>query len=96
MKQGKLPFESWKSFFLTPLSSLSLSLSLFKLSRHLGMQLETIESVYQDSYMAAGYMEDANAYLRKADKNFGDSSYWVFIFLVVASLVLLFLDWYGS
>ena len=65
------------------------------LAQHLNTQQEVVESIYDDVQMSVNNMNMANAQLQKTHKLFGEARLWVFLFLILASLVLLFLDYYG-
>jgi syntaxin 18 len=62
---------------------------------HLTAQQEVIQSIHQDAMDSVANMSLANQQLKKTDKIFGQARLWIFVFLVGASFVLLFLDYYG-
>ncbi|KAJ3186632.1 hypothetical protein HDU85_007452 [Gaertneriomyces sp. JEL0708] len=66
-----------------------------QLSHHLQTQAETIDSLYEESWRSTETVQAANIQLKKAQKNFGDARLWVLIFLVMASAILWFLEYYG-
>ncbi|KAJ3033830.1 hypothetical protein HDV00_005795 [Rhizophlyctis rosea] len=66
-----------------------------QMAHHLATQQETIDTLYQEAWQSTQTMENANKTLVKATKNFGDTRLWVLMFLLIASGVLLFLDYYG-
>ncbi|KAJ3047553.1 hypothetical protein HK097_011438 [Rhizophlyctis rosea] len=66
-----------------------------QMAHHLQTQQETIETLYQEAWTSNQTLENANKMLVKASKNFGDTRLWVLMFLLIASAVLLFLDYYG-
>ena len=57
-------------------------------------QAEQIETLYNQAVEASNHMDMGNVQLRKTVKTNGKSSKWVFIFLVVLSMLLLFADWW--
>ena len=66
------------------------------LAFHLSAQQEMIETIHTDAQESVSTMENAHLQLVKTQKYFGEARLWVFIFLVIASAILLFLDYYGS
>lgn len=65
------------------------------LTHHLSAQQEVIESINSDIIESVDYMTNAHKQLKKTERMFGQARIWVFVFLLVASFVLLFLDYYG-
>lgn len=65
------------------------------LAHHLTAQQEIIETIHEDTVQSVDAMAKANKQLEKTKRLFGEARLWVFVFLVVASAVLLFLDYYG-
>ncbi|KAJ3299269.1 hypothetical protein HK104_009485 [Borealophlyctis nickersoniae] len=65
------------------------------LEHHLQTQQHTIDSLYEEAWKSTETVQSANAYLVRAQRNFGDTRLWVLLFLLIASGVLLFLDYYG-
>jgi len=65
------------------------------LTQHLSAQQEIIESINTDIIESVDYMANAHTQLKKTEQMFGQARIWMFIFLIVASFVLLFLDYYG-
>ncbi|KAJ9096763.1 hypothetical protein QFC21_005033 [Naganishia friedmannii] len=63
---------------------------------HLASQTETIERLYDDANGAMASVEQANVQLREAKQSGRDARFFLLVFLVGASLALLFLDWYSS
>ncbi|GHJ88102.1 hypothetical protein NliqN6_4504 [Naganishia liquefaciens] len=63
---------------------------------HLASQTETIERLYDDANDAIGSVEQANAQLREAKQSGRDARFFLLVFLIGASMALLFLDWYSS
>lgn len=57
-------------------------------------QAEQIETLYNQAVEVSNHMDMGNVQLRKTVKTNGKSSKWVFIFLVVLSMLLLFADWW--
>ncbi len=65
------------------------------LSRHLSIQQENIENLHQEALDSVSFVNQANQQLKKTQMYYGQPRWWIFIFLIVASSVLLFLDYYG-
>jgi t-SNARE complex subunit (syntaxin) len=65
------------------------------LTQHLSAQQEIIDSINTDIIESVDYMTNAHKQLKKTEEMFGQARIWIFIFLIVASCVLLFLDYYG-
>ena len=58
------------------------------------MQAEAIDQIYDDSIYSADNIIQGNKYLTKAKESNSSFRKFVLLFLIVASIVLLFLDWY--
>lgn len=65
------------------------------LTQHLSAQQEVIESIHSDLNESLDYMLNAQKQLKKTQHMFGRTRLWVFVFLIVSSFILLFLDYYG-
>lgn len=63
---------------------------------HLASQTETIERLYDDANDAIGSVEQANMQLKEAKRSGRDARFFLLVFLIGASMALLFLDWYSS
>ena len=50
--------------------------------------------MHDDAIVSTSYIEQGNQYLLRAEKNLSGGRWWVCVFMLVASFVLLFLDWY--
>ncbi len=57
-------------------------------------QAEQIETLYNQAVEASNHMDMGNMQLRKTVKTNSKSSKWMFVILVVFSLMLLFFDWW--
>ncbi|KNC98457.1 uncharacterized protein SPPG_06157 [Spizellomyces punctatus DAOM BR117] len=66
-----------------------------RLSHELQSQSETIGFLYDDAWRSTESVKNANLQLISAQKHFGDARIWVLLFLVIASAILWFLDYYG-
>ncbi|KAI9098335.1 hypothetical protein DFS34DRAFT_109512 [Phlyctochytrium arcticum] len=66
-----------------------------RLSHELQQQSETIDLLYDDAWRSTDRVKSANVQLVKAQRNLGDARIWILVFLVMASAILLFLDYYG-
>lgn len=62
----------------------------------IGTQHETIQNLFDEAGRNTGMIHDANSSLTTAKKYFEDSGRMIFIFLLISSFVLLFLDYYYS
>ncbi|WVW79374.1 hypothetical protein I302_101342 [Kwoniella bestiolae CBS 10118] len=101
-------FESENNILLenmsTTLSSvLSAETSLMEISKlqneliqHLSSQTEMIDQLYSEAIDSVGSMDKANEQLKKARENNREGRVFLLVFLIGASLGLLFLDWYSS
>lgn len=65
-----------------------------QLSSHLSAQQESINMIRQDAETATADMQSANMYLLGAESAFADGKKFMLVFLICASLCLLFLDWF--
>jgi hypothetical protein len=66
------------------------------LSVHLSAQSDTIKNIHTDAEISTLQIEKGNQHLTSADKIFGGPQFWVLIFFLTLSFVLLFLDYYYS
>jgi t-SNARE complex subunit (syntaxin) len=66
------------------------------LSLHLSAQSETIQQIHKDTIDSSISIEKGNQYLASAERIFGGPRLWVLIFFLLASFVILFLDYYYS
>ncbi|WVQ81398.1 hypothetical protein IAT38_003522 [Cryptococcus sp. DSM 104549] len=101
-------FESENNALLEHMSStlssvLSAESSLLEISqlqselvRHLAQQTEVVEQLYEDAVGSVGEIGRANEQLKKARERGKEGRLFLLIFLIGASLSLLFLDWYAS
>eukprot|EP00833_Pecoramyces_ruminatium_P017815 jgi/Orpsp1_1/1191847/evm.model.d7180000088924.1 len=62
------------------------------LSQQLQIQQNIIETLHEDSWKSVDTMKQANQKLLSAQKHFSDRRVWMLVFLVMSSLILLFLD----
>ncbi|KAJ3355564.1 hypothetical protein HDU83_003231 [Entophlyctis luteolus] len=53
-----------------------------------------IEDMHEEAWQATEHIEAANVYLKNSKQLFEQSRKWLLVFFVVASLSVLFLDWY--
>ncbi|WVN87884.1 uncharacterized protein L203_103081 [Cryptococcus depauperatus CBS 7841] len=101
-------FESENNALLEHMSStlssvLSAESSLLEISqlqselvRHLAQQTEVVEQLYQDAVGSVAEVKKANEQLVKARERGKEGRLFLLIFIVGASMSLLFLDWYAS
>jgi len=68
--------------------------SLF--ATHVQAQAEQIESLYQDAIESSRHLDVGNVEMRKTIARKGSAQKWVALFLLIAALALLFLDWYSG
>jgi t-SNARE complex subunit (syntaxin) len=66
------------------------------LSLHLSAQSETIQQIHNDTMDSSLIIEKGNHYLASAERVFGGPRLWVLLFFLLASFVILFLDYYYS
>ncbi|CAG8440751.1 16004_t:CDS:2 [Acaulospora morrowiae] len=64
------------------------------LSNHLAMQTQQTDRLYAEAIATTARVQEGNTMLIKARQRASDTRKWILIFLIVASFVLLFLDWY--
>ncbi|WWD21290.1 hypothetical protein CI109_105774 [Kwoniella shandongensis] len=101
-------FESENNALLEHMSStlssvLSAESSLLEISqlqselvRHLAQQTEVVEQLYEDAVGSVADVGRANEQLKKARERGKEGRLFLLIFLIGASLGLLFLDWYAK
>jgi syntaxin 18 len=65
-----------------------------QLATHLAQQMQETEMLYAEAGAATDRVKDGNFQLAEARKHMADTRKWILIFLLIASLILLFLDWY--
>ena len=102
-----LQFDAENSALLTHLSStlssvLAAEKSLLEISEmqtqlitHLAQQTELVDTLYEQAVGSVGEMRGAKEQLVKAKERSGEARLFLLVFLVGASLGLLFLDWYS-
>ncbi|KAL7420978.1 hypothetical protein Q5752_003862 [Cryptotrichosporon argae] len=83
------------SVFAAEKSLLEISAMQTELVRHLVQQTEITDRLYDEAVGSVADMGRANAQLKKAKERGGEARLFLLIFLVGASLALLFLDWYA-
>ncbi|RKO86793.1 hypothetical protein BDK51DRAFT_38178 [Blyttiomyces helicus] len=66
------------------------------LAHHLQTQQQQIDTLYDQASESTATIASANAQLENAQRNLGDTRIWVLLFLLIASGVLVFLDYYGT
>jgi len=65
-----------------------------ELVTHLTRQTELTEQLYEDAIATTSTVEKGNAQLREAKRRARDGRKWILLFLIGASLSLLFLHYY--
>ncbi|OCH84177.1 hypothetical protein OBBRIDRAFT_786491 [Obba rivulosa] len=73
---------------------LEISALQMELVAHLTKQTEQTEQLYEDAIATAATVEKGNQQLREAKRRARDSRKWILLFLIGASLSLLFLHYY--
>lgn len=73
---------------------LEISALQMELVAHLTKQTEQTEQLYEDAIATAATVEKGNVQLSEAKRRARDSRKWILIFLIGASLSLLFLHYY--
>jgi syntaxin 18 len=66
-----------------------------QLISHLAQQTELVDTLYEQAVGSVGEMRGAKEQLVKAKERSGEARLFLLVFLVGASLGLLFLDWYS-
>ena len=75
-------------------SLLEISALQSELVTHLTQQAEVTDQLYEDAITVSGRVEEGNRQLRKARERNRESRLFLLVFLIGASLTLLFLDYY--
>ena len=68
--------------------------SLF--ATHVQAQAEQIESLYQEAIDSSRHFDMGNVEMKKTIARKGDAQRYVAIILLIATIALLFLDWYSG
>ncbi|KAJ1555382.1 hypothetical protein HK096_002355 [Nowakowskiella sp. JEL0078] len=66
-----------------------------QLTNLLTEQQSIVQVLHEEAITATETIISANRYLENAKKHFSDSRTWVIVFLLLASFILIFLDWYS-
>ncbi|KAL1921929.1 uncharacterized protein VTP21DRAFT_10571 [Calcarisporiella thermophila] len=64
------------------------------LASHLAVQTQQINTLHAEALANTERMQEGNIHLTRARQRNADTRKWVLLFLIIASAVLLFLDWY--
>jgi syntaxin 18 len=64
------------------------------LANNLAIQTQQTDQLYAEAVATTDLVQEGNLLLVKARERASDTRKWILIFLIVASFVLLFLDWY--
>lgn len=64
------------------------------LATHIELQAREAERLYLDAQDSNDFLGQGNQYLKAATTNAAQSRHFLFIFFMIASATLLFLDWY--
>ncbi|GAO47367.1 hypothetical protein G7K_1575-t1 [Saitoella complicata NRRL Y-17804] len=65
------------------------------LVQHLVQQTELTDQLYDEAIMTAEEVQRGNMQLKKARERNSSTTKFILVFLIMASLILLFLDWYS-
>ncbi|KAI9597485.1 hypothetical protein BDF19DRAFT_435239 [Syncephalis fuscata] len=65
-----------------------------QLMSHVAAQAKETEQLYEEAVATTDRVREGNLQLAEAGRRSADTRKWVLLFLILASLVLLFLDWY--
>lgn len=76
-------------------SLLEISSLQTELVRHLVQQTEITDKLYDEAVGSVAEMGKANTQLKQAKERSGEARLYLLVFLVGASMALLFLDWYA-
>lgn len=76
-------------------SLLEISTLQTELVRHLVQQTEVVDRLYDEAVGSVGELGNANTQLKQAKERGGQARFFLLMFLIGASLALLFLDWYA-
>lgn len=82
------------SLKLAESSLLEISSLQSQLAIHLAQQSELTDQLWEEAIGVTGKVEEGNVQLRKARERNRESRIWLLIFLIMASVTLLFLDYY--
>ncbi|WRT69085.1 uncharacterized protein IL334_006068 [Kwoniella shivajii] len=77
-------------------SLLEISQLQSELVRHLSQQTEMVDQLYEDAVGSVSQVGKANEQLKKARERGKEGRLFLLVFLIGASLGLLFLDWYAA
>lgn len=64
------------------------------LSNHLAVQTQQTDRLYAEAIATTDRVQEGNLMLHQARQRASDTRKWILIFLIIASFILLFLDWY--
>ncbi|PKY13359.1 hypothetical protein RhiirB3_492015 [Rhizophagus irregularis] len=64
------------------------------LSNHLAVQTQQTDKLYAEAIATTDRVQEGNLMLHQARQRASDTRKWNLIFLIIASFILLFLDWY--
>ncbi|CAG8693991.1 6471_t:CDS:2, partial [Funneliformis mosseae] len=64
------------------------------LSNHLAVQTQQTDRLYAEAIATTDRVQEGNLMLQQARQRASDTRKWVLTFLIIASFILLFLDWY--
>jgi syntaxin 18 len=77
-------------------SLLEVSTLQTELIKNLAQQTELTDRLYEEAVGSVGEMGKANVQLKEAKRRGEEGRLFLLIFLIGASMALLFLDWYSS
>jgi syntaxin 18 len=66
-----------------------------QLMMHVAAQAKETERLYEEAIASTDLVREGNQQLLEAGRQSADTRKWILFLLIVASLILLFLDWYG-
>nr|CAG8437522.1 8545_t:CDS:2 [Entrophospora candida]CAG8462816.1 10438_t:CDS:2 [Entrophospora candida] len=64
------------------------------LSNHLAVQTQQTDRLYAEAIATTDRVQEGNLMLIKARERASDTRKWILVFLILASFILFFLDWY--
>lgn len=76
-------------------SLLEISSMQTELIKHLATQTEITDRLYDEAVGSVSQMGEASKQLKKAKERSGEARFFLLMFLIGASLALLFLNWYA-
>jgi syntaxin 18 len=76
-------------------SLLEISALQTELVRHLVQQTEMVEKLYDEAVGSVAEVGKANEQLKKAKQRGSEARFFLLVFLIGASMALLFLNWYA-